>query len=107
MAMLYPIEGWLDGRELLVAAVVLGAITSLAAFSRARQPYWLVGWLFYLGTLVPSIAGGIRRMHDNDKSGWFILIPIYNLILAFSEGTKGPNRFGADPKDATSASVFA
>jgi uncharacterized membrane protein YhaH (DUF805 family) len=39
-----------------------------------------------------------RRMHDVGKSGWFLLIPIYNLILACSPGTKGDNKFGPDPK---------
>ncbi|MFA7244719.1 MAG: DUF805 domain-containing protein [Candidatus Magasanikbacteria bacterium] len=52
--------------------------------------------------IIPSIAVGIRRMHDVDKSGWFILIPIYNLILATTTGTKGPNRFGEDPTGSTS-----
>src|SRR3954451_11444724 len=41
----------------------------------------IVFLLFYLAILVPSIAVAVRRMHDQDKSGWFILIPIYNLIL--------------------------
>lgn len=63
--------------------------------------------VFGLGSLIPSIACAIRRMHDCDKSGWFVLVPIYNIILAFTPGTKGPNRFGADPKDPTSAAVFA
>lgn len=54
--------------------------------------------IYSLAILLPSIAVGIRRMHDVDKSGWFILIPIYNLILACTEGTKGPNQYGADPK---------
>ena len=37
-------------------------------------------------------------MHDVDKSGWFILIPFYNLFSACTAGTCGENRFGADPK---------
>jgi uncharacterized membrane protein YhaH (DUF805 family) len=37
-------------------------------------------------------------MHDVDKSGWFILIPIYNLILCCTDGTEGPNQYGSDPK---------
>lgn len=48
--------------------------------------------------IVPSIAVGIRRMHDVDKSGWFILVPFYNLYLFIQPGTVGPNRFGQDPK---------
>jgi len=52
---------------------------------------------YQFATLVPSIAVAVRRMHDVDKSGWFLLIPVYNLILAVSEGTKGENKFGENP----------
>jgi uncharacterized membrane protein YhaH (DUF805 family) len=54
--------------------------------------------VYSLGVLVPSIAAGVRRMHDVNKSGWYILIPIYNLVLAFTDGTEGPNQYGNDPK---------
>jgi uncharacterized membrane protein YhaH (DUF805 family) len=54
--------------------------------------------IYTLVVLIPSIAVGVRRMHDVGKSGWFILIPIYNLILAFTEGEKGENEYGIDPK---------
>jgi len=37
-------------------------------------------------------------MHDVNKSGWFILIPIYNPILYCTAGTEGPNQYGSDPK---------
>lgn len=37
-------------------------------------------------------------MHDVGKSGWFLLIPIYNLILACTDGVKGENEYGGDPK---------
>jgi uncharacterized membrane protein YhaH (DUF805 family) len=58
----------------------------------------LLANIYSLAVLIPSIAVGVRRMHDVDKSGWFILIPIYNLILACTEGTQGENQYGADPK---------
>jgi len=54
--------------------------------------------LYTLAVLVPSIAVGVRRMHDVGKSGWFILIPFYNFILAVTEGDSGENQYGADPK---------
>ena len=53
--------------------------------------------VYSLGVLIPSIAVAIRRMHDVGKSGWFILIPIYNLILALTKGDEGPNEYGSDP----------
>jgi uncharacterized membrane protein YhaH (DUF805 family) len=54
--------------------------------------------LFSLTIIIPALAVGVRRMHDVNKSGWFILIPIYNLILYCTPGTVGPNRYGPDPK---------
>jgi uncharacterized membrane protein YhaH (DUF805 family) len=56
--------------------------------------------LFALGTLVPYIAVGARRLHDTDKSGWLQLVgivPIIGWILAIywlAQPTKSPNRFG-------------
>lgn len=67
-----------------------------------------LGPVYSLGVLLPSIGVAIRRMHDVGKSGWFLLIPIYNFILAVTEGDKGPNEYGPDPKDpSASASTNA
>lgn len=43
----------------------------------------------------------IKRMHDVDKSGWYSIVPVYNIILALTDGTPGPNRYGPDPKART------
>ena len=51
------------------------------------------------------ILQGIKRIHDTDHSGWFLLVPIYNLILLFTPGTWGANRFGPDPKEADNEST--
>lgn len=61
-----------------------------------------------LGIAIPSFAVLARRLHDIDKSAWWILamlIPIVNLFIFFillvfccMDGTKGDNRFGSDPK---------
>lgn len=59
--------------------------------------------IYSLAVLIPSIAVGVRRMHDVGKSGWFLLIPIYNLILAITPGTVGDNEYGADPKQEEAA----
>lgn len=59
----------------------------------------LLSTIYSLGVLVPTIAVGVRRMHDVGKSGWFILIPIYNLILAVTDGDVGENEYGPDPKN--------
>ncbi len=57
----------------------------------------IVGTLFQLAVLLPSIAVGVRRMHDTDRPGWWIIVPILDIIYAIQEGTKGDNKYGPDP----------
>ena len=57
-----------------------------------------LGTLYNLVMLIPSIAVGVRRMHDVGKSGWFLLIPIYNFILAVTDGDATDNKYGPNPK---------
>lgn len=54
----------------------------------------LVGLVF----LLPNLAAGVRRIHDVGKSGWFILIPIYNIILWATEGEDRDNEYGPNPR---------
>ncbi len=59
--------------------------------------------LLYFGVLLPSIAVGVRRLHDQNRSGlyWFIaFIPFGVLVLLFwatQPGTGGSNDYGPDP----------
>jgi uncharacterized membrane protein YhaH (DUF805 family) len=64
-----------------------------------------ISTLYSLAVFLPSIGVSIRRMHDVDKSGWFILIPFYNLYLAIIQGTVGSNRFGPDTKTTIPATA--
>ena len=50
--------------------------------------------LFILPILLPQLAVSVRRMHDTDHSGWFLLVPIYNLILLCTASTSGSNKHG-------------
>ena len=57
-----------------------------------------------LFTLIPAISAGVRRLHDTNRSGFFLLISfipfiggIVLLFLLIPEGTKGKNKFGPDP----------
>lgn len=64
----------------------------------------LIG-IYSLAILVPALAVQVRRFHDQNKSGWFVLlgfIPYIGglIVLVFMclDGNKGENRFGPDPK---------
>lgn len=80
-------------------------------------------FIFALGTLVPSLAVFVRRLHDRGMSGWWLagviilnFIPILNMLSFFGYigllvicallGQEGPNRWGPDPKDPAQALVF-
>lgn len=61
--------------------------------------------LFSLALLIPGLAVAVRRLHDVRKSGWFMLIAliplvgiIWLLVLDCTEGTRGNNEYGPDPK---------
>ncbi len=54
---------------------------------------------FYsLAVLIPYLAVSVRRIHDVGKSGWFVLIPIYNFILFCTDSENGENKWGDNPK---------
>lgn len=74
----------------------------------------LVVAVFFLGIFIPSLAVTVRRFHDQDRSGWFVLIGIIPyigslivLVFMMLDGTEGENRFGPDPKIAASADFEA
>lgn len=73
-------------------------ITIALGFIGVMMGISMLSNIYSLAILVPSIAVGVRRGHDVGKSGWFILIPIYSFILACTEGVKGENEYGVDPK---------
>ena len=55
-----------------------------------------LGYLIYL--LFPAyLSVSVRRMHDHGKSGWWILVPIYNIVLFATEGQPHANSYGPVP----------
>jgi uncharacterized membrane protein YhaH (DUF805 family) len=60
----------------------------------------ILGGLLSLALLLPSLGVAVRRYHDSNHSGWWILCPIMNIVFLFFEGTPGPNTYGPDPKAA-------
>jgi uncharacterized membrane protein YhaH (DUF805 family) len=83
-------------------AVALSILDNL--IFNGASGYGIFSTVWGLAIIVPSIGVGVRRLHDLDKSGWWLLlscIPIIGFfILLFwfiQQGTAGQNRFGADP----------
>lgn len=85
------------------------AIFGVASQSAGSLGIGLIfGFVVIIASMWFSLAQGVKRLHDVDKSGWLILlcfVPIANLVLGlymlFADGTVGPNSYGADPKNRT------
>jgi uncharacterized membrane protein YhaH (DUF805 family) len=93
-------EYWYWFLAMIIASIITGII-DYAAFGDSE--YGPVNSIFGLATFLPSLAMGIRRLHDIDRTGWwwliaFTIIGLFVLIYwACVKGTAGPNRFGPDP----------
>lgn len=103
-------EYWWFYLLIIVGYLVAMIVDSVLGFTGPAMPYGPVFGIFALAVILPSIAAGVRRLHDTDRSGWWMLIVLIPLIgglvlLVFMvlEGTQGENRFGPDPKAADRA----
>ena len=129
-------------------AMMTGDSSSMLAAGGAAIIILGLYFLWQLAVLIPSLAVTVRRLHDTNRSGWWILAPIVPYIIAFVsmfgaaasgtqgglaaggiigliavlaalglgitllvfmflEGTRGPNKYGPDPKGADTGQVFA
>ncbi len=94
-------EYWYFTLFLIVVSIALGA----AGLDQ-------VGNFFSLVTLLPSLAVGVRRLHDTDRSGWWLLlllVPLVGMIVLIvwfvKSGTQGANRFGDDPLQSVQSAL--
>ncbi len=92
-------EYWMFVLFNLIISCVIAVVEAMVG-----SPGWL-GAIYFLVVFIPSIAVSIRRLHDTDRSGWWLLIALIPLLgslvlLVFFvlEGTAGDNGHGADPK---------
>lgn len=97
------------GPDGMVDPVAAEAAAS-AAMAGGASILFLVMGVIGLALFIPSLAVTVRRLHDQDKTGWLILlglIPIVGglilLVFMLLEGTNGPNQYGPDPKDSAAA----
>lgn len=84
---------WLSGVVINVVGIVV---------SKLHESLLILSPLFSFLVTIFIIIQGIKRMHDINKSGWYVLIPIYNLIVYLRDGTEGINTYGDDPKGRNS-----
>ncbi len=101
-------EYWMFVLFNVIISIILGILDRIIGtdFGGGSSSGWL-STIYSLAVLLPSIGVAIRRMHDTNRSGWWILINlipcvgfIWFIVLAAQEGTAGDNQYGPDPKAA-------
>jgi uncharacterized membrane protein YhaH (DUF805 family) len=72
-------------------------VSLVVAFIEVRMRTHFLAITYAVVLFLPSLAVGMRRMHDLGKYGIYALIPVYSHILACFAGTKGANAYGPAP----------
>jgi len=92
---------------IFVVSIILSFIDNAIGTVGQENGAGLLSGIWALITLIPAILVDIKRWHDRDKSGWWMLIVLVPIIgwiwflieLGFLKGTEGPNRFGPPVTD--------
>jgi tetratricopeptide (TPR) repeat protein len=79
LAVYYPYQIHLPALTIVCAVAVLGLVTSLAVKNFRQRPYLIVGWLWYLGTLVPVI--GLVQVGDQAWADRYTYLPLIGLFV--------------------------
>ena len=105
-------EYWMFFLISALISIVLTLLDILLGTYSMEYEAGLFSGLYSLLILLPSIAVVVRRLHDTDRSGWWILIsliPLIGVIVLFVficlDSQPGTNRFGANPKEAASQTL--
>jgi len=91
----------------ILITIVLGAIDGVTGLFSPDAGIGLLSGLYSLAVLIPSIAVSARRLHDTNRSGWWLLISLVPLIGAIVllifmvlDSQAGKNQYGSTPKAA-------
>ncbi len=95
-------EYWMFFLFNIIIAFLLGFVEGLAGSPG------VIGMLYSLAVLIPGTAVSVRRLHDTDRSGWWLLITfvpligaIVLLVFMIQDSNPGQNQYGENPKEAT------
>lgn len=99
-------EFWMFMLFSVLISIVLGIIDNLIGTANMFGPnLGLLAGIYSLAVLVPSLAVMSRRLHDTNRTHWWILLnllPLLGIIVLIvfwaGEGNRGANQYGPDPK---------
>ena len=132
VSLLFSYQGRINRAKYWIAIVVYIAamlIAGLVSFALGMMLFLIIAVVIYIPVVISGIMVGIKRLHDRDKSGWWLLVfyllpavltwagtaigfymifslaslavSIWGLVeLGFLRGTSGPNQYGPDPLTA-------
>jgi uncharacterized membrane protein YhaH (DUF805 family) len=101
-------EYWMFALINILISIVLGVVDGMFGLKvGGEQGAGLLGLIYSLAILLPSIAVGVRRLHDTGRSGWWMLIafvPLIGVIVLIVffvlDSQPGSNEYGPNPKGA-------
>lgn len=92
----------------IIISIVLTGIDGVTGSFSAQTGMGLLSGIYSLAVLIPCIAVSVRRLHDTDRSGWWlfiVLVPLVGaivlLVFAVQDSKPGANQFGDNPKEVT------
>jgi uncharacterized membrane protein YhaH (DUF805 family) len=90
-----------------IITIVLGVLDGAVGLYAPAAGVGLLSGIYSLAVMIPSTAVAIRRLHDTDRSGWWLLIALIPLIggivlIVFlaTDSNAGENQYGPNPKSA-------
>jgi len=105
-------EYWMFYLFAMIFGIVLAIIDVMVGSFSPEAGMGLLGGIYTLAIIIPMMAVSVRRLHDTDRSGWWLLfsiIPIIGPIVLFVftvlDGTPGANQYGDNPKLAYSVAA--
>ena len=100
-------EYWYFSLFNLLITIVLAVIDGMTGTLIAEANIGLCGGIYALAILIPFLAVSVRRLHDTDRSGWWLLIALIPLIGAIvilvfmvQDSKPNENQYGSNPKGA-------
>ncbi len=91
----------------MLITIILTIIDGVTGSLSAEAGIGLLSGIYTLAVIIPSIAVGIRRLHDTNRSGWWLLIllipiigPIVLIVFLVSDSKPEENKYGPNPKAA-------
>ncbi len=92
----------------IIISIVLGIIDGVTGSFSPEAGMGLLGGIYMLAVLIPGIAVSVRRLHDTNRSGWWLLILLIPLVGAIvlivflaSDSKPEENQYGVNPKLVT------